>query len=74
MTPQPIFDGLANFARLVEDGEIIGVWLNTVVFVVATTVATFALGLAWAIILNQPFKGRTLVRSARCCPGCCRAR
>jgi len=25
MTPQPIFDGLANFARLVEDGEIVGV-------------------------------------------------
>jgi multiple sugar transport system permease protein len=68
MTPEPIFDGLANFARLLEDGEILPVWINTVVFVVAATAATFVLGLAWAIILNQPFKGRTVVRSASLLP------
>ena len=68
MTPRPIFSGLANFERLLEDGEIGPVWINTVVFVVATTFATFVLGLAWAIILNQPFRGRTLIRSASLLP------
>jgi len=68
MTPEPIYDGLANFARLLEDGDIGPIWLSTVVFVVAATVATFVLGLVWAIILNQPFKGRTLVRSASLLP------
>ena len=68
MTPAPIFDGLANFTRMFEDGEIVPIWLNTVVFVVASTVATFVLGLAWAIILNQPFKGRAVVRSASLLP------
>lgn len=68
MTPQPVFAGLANFERLVEDGAIGPVWLNTVVFVVGATGATFVLGLAWAIILNQPFRGRTLVRSASLLP------
>lgn len=68
MTPQPVFDGLRNFERLAEDGEIGPIWINTVVFVVATTAATFVLGLAWAIILNQPFRGRTIVRSASLLP------
>ncbi len=68
MTPQPVFDGLRNFERLAEDGEIGPIWVNTVVFVVATTAATFVLGLAWAIILNQPFRGRTIIRSASLLP------
>jgi multiple sugar transport system permease protein len=68
MTPEPVFDGLANFARLLEDGEIVATWLNTVVFVVAATALTFVLGLAWAIILNQPFKGRTVLRAASLLP------
>ncbi|MGG5818045.1 carbohydrate ABC transporter permease [Falsiroseomonas sp. HW251] len=68
MTVEPTFVGFANFAQLWDDGTIVGTWLVTVVFVVLTTAATFALGLAWAIILNERFPARTLVRAASLLP------
>jgi multiple sugar transport system permease protein len=68
MTPAPFFVGFANFAQLAEDGTIFGTWLVTVVFVVLTTAFTFALGLVWAILMNERFRGRTLVRAASLLP------
>ena len=65
---QPAFVGLANFTKLLADPGTATVWLNTLVFVVATTGATFVLGLAWALMLNQPFKGRVFVRAASLLP------
>ena len=65
---QPAFVGLANFTKLLADPGTATVWLNTLVFVVATTGATFVLGLAWALLLNQPFKGRVFVRAASLLP------
>lgn len=68
MTPEPVFTGFGNFRALLEDGTILGTWVATVVFVVLTTAATFALGLAWAIVLNERFRGRTLVRALSLLP------
>ena len=51
---QPAFAGLANFKRLLSDPGMATVWLNTLVFVVVTTGVTFVLGLAWALMMNQP--------------------
>lgn len=65
---QPAFVGLANFRRLLADGDTSVVWLNTAIFVVATTALTFVLGLAWALMLNQRFKGRGFVRAASLLP------
>ena len=65
---QPAFAGLANFQRLLADPGMATVWLNTLVFVVVTTGLTFVLGLAWALMMNQPFKGRAVVRSASLLP------
>ncbi len=65
---QPAFVGLANFSRLLADPGTATVWLNTLVFVVTTTALTFVLGLAWALMLNQPFKGRVFVRAASLLP------
>ena len=65
---RPAFVGLANFTKLLADPGTATVWLNTLVFVVATTGATFVLGLAWALMLNQPFKGRVFVRAASLLP------
>lgn len=65
---RPAFTGLANFSRLLSDPGMATVWLNTLVFVVATTALTFMLGLAWALMMNQPFKGRGLVRAASLLP------
>jgi multiple sugar transport system permease protein len=65
---QPAFVGLANFSRLLADPGTATVWLNTLVFVVTTTALTFVLGLAWGLMLNQPFKGRVFVRAASLLP------
>jgi multiple sugar transport system permease protein len=68
MTPEPVFVGLANFRQLLEDGTILGTWLVTAAFVLLTTAFTFALGFAWALILNERFRGRTLVRALSLLP------
>ena len=65
---QPAYVGLSNFARLLSDPGMATVWLNTLVFVVVTTSLTFVFGLAWALMLNQPFKGRIFVRAASLLP------
>lgn len=67
-TPEPIFNGLANFQRIAEDPRLLQSWLITLVFVICTTALTFVLGLTWAIIMNQPFRGRALVRSVSLLP------
>ncbi len=65
---RPVFVGLANFSRLLADPGTTTIWLNTLVFVVVTTGLTFVLGLAWALIMNQSFRGRALVRAASLLP------
>lgn len=65
---QPTFVGLANFDKLLNEPGTATVWLNTAVFVVATTGLTFVLGLAWALMMNQSFKGRAFVRAASLLP------
>ena len=65
---QPAFVGLANFRRLLADPGMATVWTNTRVFVVLTTGLTFVLGLLWAVMLNQRFRGRGFVRAASLLP------
>ena len=65
---RPAFVGLGNFRRLFADPGTATVWLNTLFFVVATTGLTFMLGLAWALMMNQSFKGRVFVRSLSLLP------
>ena len=65
---QPAFVGLANFRRLLTDPGMGTVWTNTLVFVVLTTGLTFVLGLMWAVMLNQRFRGRGFVRAASLLP------
>lgn len=65
---KPAFVGLGNFSRLLTDPGTTTVWLNTLLFVVATTGLTFVLGLAWALMMNQSFKGRVFVRSVSLLP------
>ena len=65
---KPAFVGLANFTRLLADPGTATVWLNTLVFVVLTTGLTFVLGLGWALMMNQAFRGRAVVRAASLLP------
>jgi multiple sugar transport system permease protein len=64
----PVYVGLANFARILSDPGMATVWWNTLVFVVLTTGLTLLLGLAWALVVNQTFWGRSLLRSLSLLP------
>lgn len=64
----PAYVGMDNFVRMFGDSGMATVWLNTLVFVVATTTLTFVLGLGWALMMNQPFRGRSFVRAASLLP------
>lgn len=64
----PMFIGIGNFTRLLTDPDTGTVWLNTLFFVAATTLLTFVLGLVWALMMNQSFKGRVFLRAASLLP------
>ncbi|PYO24687.1 MAG: hypothetical protein DMD85_06415, partial [Candidatus Rokuibacteriota bacterium] len=55
------FVGLANYRHLLSDAEFWRAVVVTVVFAVVTTLAKLALGVAFALLLARPFRGRTLV-------------
>jgi len=67
-TPNPVFIGLANFAQIAASPEIRESFVVTFVFVSLATVFTIVLALAWALILNQPFRGRAALRTATIIP------
>lgn len=67
-TPSPIFIGLGNFRELLASPEVIGAFVTTALYVVLATVFTLVLGLAWAILLNQSFRGRTALRALSLLP------
>jgi multiple sugar transport system permease protein len=67
-TPEPVFIGLANFRAILASPEIIGSFVTTAVYVICATTGTVVLGLTWALILNQPFRGRAALRALSLVP------
>lgn len=67
-TPEPVFVGLGNFKRVLSDPNIQSSFITTAIYVTATTAVSITLGLAWALILNQPFRGRAAIRSLSLLP------
>jgi multiple sugar transport system permease protein len=65
---EPKFIGLKNFKRLLSNPDTLSIWLNTLIFVVLTTSITLVLGLAWAIVLNQSFRGKVVLRALSLLP------
>jgi ABC-type sugar transport system permease subunit len=61
MTGEHEFVGLENFATIVTDGHLRVVFLQTALFGLACVLATMVLGMAVALLLNQRFRGHTLV-------------
>src|SRR5262249_37535179 len=57
------FVGLANFGLLLRDGVFWQVTTNTFVATGVTTVLKMVVGLAMALVMNQTFRGRNLVRA-----------
>jgi len=64
----PRFIGLGNFTKLLSNPDTLTIWLNTLTFVTLTTASTFLIGLAWALVMNQAFKGRLVLRALSLLP------
>lgn len=67
-TPYPVWVGLKNFYKVMSDDRILASFLTTGIYVVLATAISITLGLAWAIILNQSFRGRAAIRSLSLLP------
>lgn len=67
-TPEPVFIGLENFRTILNSPEILGSFVTTAIYVTAVTAGTLVLGLAWALILNQPFRGQKALRALSLIP------
>jgi multiple sugar transport system permease protein len=65
---QPVFSGLSNYGRMVGDGRFWQTFWTTTVFTTCSVVLELLLGLAIALVLNQAFRGRSLVRTAAILP------
>lgn len=57
------FTGLSNYATAIQDGLFPTALRNTIYFAVLTIVGTTVLGLAIALVLNEKFVGRDLLRT-----------
>jgi multiple sugar transport system permease protein len=62
------FAGLAPFARLWTDGRWLAALRNTAVFTGASVLVETLLGVAFALLLDRPFRGRGLVRAVALVP------
>ncbi len=65
---EPVFSGLSNYVRMVQDGRFWQSLGNTTVFTVISVGIELILGMAIALILNHPFRGRGLVRTIAILP------
>ena len=57
----PVFVGLANYRRLLDDPDFWRALATTVAYFAVTTVAKLALGVGLALLLARPGRGRALV-------------
>ncbi len=67
-TPEPVFIGLDNFRTILSSPETLGAFTTTAIYVTLATGFTVVIGLAWAILLNQPFRGRGALRALSLLP------
>ncbi|MEM1363033.1 MAG: sugar ABC transporter permease [Pseudomonadota bacterium] len=64
----PRWTGLTNYARVLSDSAVLGSLMTTAVFVTLATAFSIFFGLAWAVILNEPFRGRNSLRGLSLLP------
>ncbi len=65
---QPIFSGLSNYGRMFGDGRFWQSMWNTSVFTAISVLLELALGMGVALVLNQSFRGRGIVRTIAIIP------
>ncbi len=65
---KPVFSGFANYARMAGDGRFWQSFWTTTIFTSASVFFELLLGMAIALVLNQKFLGRGLVRTTAILP------
>lgn len=65
---QPIFSGFDNYIRMAGDGRFWQSFWTTSVFTFSAVLLELLLGLGIALVLNERFRGRSLVRTAAIIP------
>ena len=65
---QPVFAGLGNYQRMLEDGRFWQSIFNTSIFTLFSVVIELLLGLGVALVLNKSFFGRGVVRTIAIVP------
>jgi multiple sugar transport system permease protein len=65
---QPVFTGLSNYGRMLQDGRFWQTIANTMVFTISTLILELILGMGIALVLNQAFRGRGAVRTIAILP------
>ena len=65
---QPVFSGLTNYSRMIGDGRFWQSMGNTAIFTIISVVLELILGLGIALVLNQSFRGRGIVRTIAIIP------
>lgn len=65
---QPVFSGLDNYVRMAGDGRFWQSLWATTVFTTASVLSELLLGLGIALVLNQAFFGRGVVRTIAIIP------
>jgi multiple sugar transport system permease protein len=65
---QPVFSGLANYLRMIGDGRFWQDLGTTTVFTAISVTVELVLGLGIALVLNQSFRGRGILRTIAILP------
>ena len=65
---QAEFSGLDNYVRMAEDGRFWQSFITTSIFTTTSVVLELLLGMGIALVLNQRFFGRSLVRTSAILP------
>lgn len=65
---EQVFSGLSNYGRMFSDGRFWQSLWNTTVFTTASVLLELILGIGVALVLNQAFKGRGIVRTITLIP------
>ncbi|MDF2613760.1 MAG: glycerol-3-phosphate transporter permease [Clostridia bacterium] len=55
--------GLDNYIRFFKDKNVLGAFVNTIIYGFGSTIVQNILGLAYALFLNSKFTGRSVVRA-----------
>lgn len=65
---QPVFSGLDNYIRMAGDGRFWQSFWVTTVFTISAVLLELLLGLGIALVLNEKFRGRSVVRTSAIIP------